>query len=366
MAIVYETGISTGASDLLTKLKTFAVSTAGWTLVRDNGAGSTGSGYPSPRPRGDGTSNQVSLTDASAAEDNQFNFFYDNTAAYAHLMMQPSVGDSGAGAEFFEHDGTPNDTGTAQYVSCGQMMSTADQGFSGSHKAYHFFGDALTDGRYIHVVVEGTTGVFWHMSFGTIIKAGDLNGGQYMVGHQQPSSSPATDIWPYQQDEGNLAGHSWIRFDDGYTANSVTTDGGTSRWFQGFGDASLNGGGTDVFTFGLYQYGPQYGWNSRTSMAPVVAFARNRPQSAAQGTYPMLNGFMILGTVPNVRQISVESFDDGESLTIGSDEWLVFPMHVKNPDTVEASNGRWSDKLDSAGPAPNGSSGYMGLAYRKS
>jgi hypothetical protein len=60
--------------------------------------------------------------------------------------------------------------------------------------------------------------------------------------------------------------------------------------------------------------------------------------------------FVLLGQPKDVRRVSMRNNQPGDIITIGSDEWLVFPWTTRSTTTNDAT----TDK-----------SGYYGFAYRK-
>ncbi len=338
--MAFETGVSLSPSDLLSKLVT-RLTTDGWTIVRTNGAPGA----------------QVSVSDGSAAEANQFNFLADDTTAVAAIDCQPSTGDAGIGASFFAHTGSPNAAGTVgTFCSVGHRLSSTDQGFSGaagSHVAYFFFTGSTSDGRYCHIVVEGTTGVYFHLHFGTIEKAGVFDGGQYM--HGFTTRSTGAFVWPWQTNNAVGQSTNWIRCDDFYTSIGVTTDAGLSRWFQDSGNNFQVSGSNRLsdawFSCGLIDS------NQRTPFGPNLAFVWN-----ALSPTPGATAFNVIGHTPDVRPCSMDGREAGEIIVIGGDSWRVFPVHRKTTDGTSTTSSAYTNTF-AAGPAPNNDSNLAGYAY---
>jgi len=334
--MAFETGVSLSPSDLLSKLVT-RLTTDGWTIVRTNGSPGA----------------QVSVSDGSAAEANQFNFLADDTAAVAAIDCQPSRADGGSGVSFFAHTGSPNTAGTnGTFVSIGHRTSATDQGFSGTHTAYFFFTGSTPDGRYAHIVVEGTAGVFFHLFFGTIAKAGTFVGGQYMTGFTTTSTGLFT--WPFQFNESKFRSTSWIRCDDFFTGISVTTDAGLSRWHEAPGMAHNNGTATN-YAAAWYQGGLQ-NFNQRSPFGPNLCIVWNAVSPSSVST-----AHKILGHTPDLRLVSMDGRDPGEVLVIGADSWRIFPVHRKTLDGSSTTTSAYVNTT-AAGPAPNTDSNLAGFA----
>ena len=333
----YETGVSTSPSNLLSKLVT-RLTTDGWTIVRTNGSPGA----------------QVSVSDGSATEGNQFNFLADDTAINANISCQPSRADGGAGVAFYNHTGSPKNAGTlGTYVVCGHKSSSTDQGFSGSHTAYHFFTGSTSDGRYCHVVVEGTAGVFWHLSFGTLEKAGSFTGGQYMTALELDNSGNV--MWPFQFANPVTRATQWVRCDEFFTGISVTTDGGSSRWFEDIGMAHNQGNAQGLVK--AYYQGGLINFSQRTPFAPNLISVWNSLTPSISVT-----NYKILGHTPDLRLVSMDGRESSEQIIIGSDTWHIFPVHRKTTDGTSTTSSAYINTFTGGG-APNHDSNLAGFAY---
>ena len=339
--MAFETGTSLSPSDLLSKLVT-RLSADGWGNIRTTGSPGA----------------QFSTADASAALGTQFNFLATDTAASAHIACQPSTGDGGAGVAFGAHTGSPNTSGSlGTYAQMGQATSGTDQGFSGSHTAYFFFTGTTSEGRYCHIVVEGTAGVYWHMAFGTMEKAGTLDGGQYLSASSVGDGS-VDNHWLFEfVNPSPSINTNWLRDDDHYNSIGQSTDGGLSEWFQDVSFAGNIGGVTNMFG-PLYQGGLQ-SFNQRTPFCPIWLHVFN-----SLAPSPSVTAFKIVGHVPDMRFVSMDGREPGEIITIGADDWYLFPMHIKTTDGVSTTTSAYTN-THTTGGAPNHDSNLMGLAYRK-
>lgn len=338
--MAFETGVSLSPSDLLSRLET-RLNTDGWTIIRN--IGSPGS--------------QLSVSDSSAAVGTQFNFIADNTAASAHIKMQPSTGDAGIGAAFYAHTGSPNTSGTiGSYVSMGHEPSLTDQGFSGTHVAYFFFTGSTSAGRYCHIVVEGTAGVYFHMMFGTVEKAGTFSGGAYASATSFDDTSSLHWMWEFTGPSPGVA-TNWFRNDDHFTSIGQTTDVGASRWFEDVAFAGNIGSSTQMFA-PLYQGGLQT-FNQRTPFCPIWMTVWNALSPGITTT-----AWKLCGHIPDVRFVSMDGREPGETIVIGADTWHIFPMHRKTTDGSSITSVAYTDTF-SSGSAPNHDSNLMGLAFRQ-
>jgi len=329
----YETGTSLSPSDLLAKIVAHAGG-QGWSITRTTGY------------RDGITDDQVTMHDGSASDDPYFHFLYDDTLVSASISCMPSDSDGGALALYYQHPGTPSTAGAPQVVSIGHRASAIDQGFGGPHHRYTIFSGSTSDGRYMHVVCEGDAGVFFHLCWGTIEKAGNFNGGAYMTACQVDDSIQVN--WPFTWNPGGWHSTQYIRNDNLLTGGTFTTDGGTSRWTDNFGQSFLNSG----LSF-AWMSGGVIPWNQRTPFAPNICVSWE-DLSPAVGT----DDFVILGHTPNLRIVSLNGREPGEIVVIGSDNWYLFPVHTK---TVEIGANAYSPTA--TGGTPASTSNLAGLAY---
>ncbi len=335
--MAFETGVSTSPSDLLAKIETHAVATAGWTLVRNNGSPGA----------------QLSISDGSATEANQFNFLADNTAAIANISMQPSVGDGGVGVAFTAHTGSPENSGAnGTFIVMGHRGSATDQGFSGTHVAYFIFSGSTTNGRYMHVVVEGTAGVYFHMMWGTIEKAGTFVGGQYATSLFVRSQGEF--VWPFEFSNAQTRATQWVRCDDFYTTVGQTTDAGASRWFEGIGMAHNNVSSAN-YAAPWYQ-GGLIEFNQRTPFGPNLIIVWDALTPSATTT-----AHKIIGHIPDMRLCSLQGRSSGDVVTIGADDWHLFPAHRR---VIRTGSSTYLNTFTGGG-APNHDSGEAGFALLK-
>lgn len=344
--MAYQKSTSTSPSDLLSQLVTFA-SGQGWTITSTVGY------------RDGITYDQVSMHDTSASQDPYFHFLSDDTLVTASINCQPSRLYVDTETPFYAHTGSPNTGGgSGSFVSIGHRGGTTNQGFGGASTAYWFFAGSTSDGRYIHIVVEGDAGVFFHLCFGTIEKAGTFNGGAYMTALQVDESSQVN--WPFTFAPDNWLATNWIRCDNVLTSGTVTTEGGTSRWTTDFGQAWSRASLTSGLATG-WAAGGVIPWNQRTPFGPNICVVWDDLTPVA-GT----DDFVILGDTPDIRIVSMDGREPGEIVTIGSDDWYLFPVHVKNAIRGGATGDTGSYSNDwTAGSPPNNDSNIAGFAYRR-
>jgi hypothetical protein len=314
---MFETGTATGVNDLLTKLATFLTS-AGWTINRNAAEGS--GRWLSVQKGSDLFVNLVSDPATTGTTD---------PGPWIH--MRGATGYNGSLAWTAQPGGQPN--------------SSTSNKMTGAFTAYWFFeGD-----DYCHVVVEIEAGRFRHMQFGTLSKACTFTGGTYVMGTQlfystiTPSNPDSmSNVFPWASNSSSSVARNFIRADAG--------DG--VQWHSSYQ--------SDTYRHcGMWRE-----VNSSTGSEPYrVGFIRRMLEvtpSAINGLPVLLapralvrkvNGlFANLGVPKDLRLVAMDNHQPGNIMTIGSDEWYLFPWTIRSTTTADVT----TDK-----------SGYYGFAYRK-
>lgn len=307
MAIVYETGTATDTTDLINKLITFATAN-GWAV------------------------NTPSSGRVFTKGGKYFGLNWDAD----DVWLCGATGYS-AGSAWSAQPG----------ASAEQPRSN---NMAGPFNSYHFFTNTSPD--YLHVVAETTPGIYRHFHMGQLSKHGAFTGGEYACAcywHMTVVTANQTPNWPdnvyhalpfdAHQQFGTTANRSIVRAD---------IDSKTNNWMQFYYANTYGGnyakgvvrGSNDSLYESLHERGPSE-FNQITPLLPMLICAE-RPSTM---TSP-------LGYVPDMRYVNMSNLTPGGTLTIGADEWLVFPL-VQKTET-------W-DNSSSATP----SSGTYGLAYRK-
>lgn len=347
--MAYETGNSSSVQDLLDKLISFC-GTSGWTVIRTNGLAAAGD------PGDQDTSGlQSSIHDPSVtlpgAEQAQFNFVaYSTPALHSEIRISTSTGDSGSGAQFYAHTGTPSTSARVTQTAWGHggsevTSSGIDLGFSGASVAYSFYSGANTDGsRFVNGWVEGITDTFWHFGFGTVEKATTgYDGGQYIVASYIDGAE--NYFSPHQW--GGFVGAktvAWVRMDAAFSS-------GTPGWrkYYGFAFDEL---GDDGFMSALY-YGGQNSYNLRTPMAPIFM-----PYWSSDAPAIASSKWKFLGCLNDIRLISMSGLEPKQVITLGADTWDVVPAFRKGIEVGANSYKR-------TGVDQTQTSNQMAYAYRR-
>ncbi len=227
---------------------------------------------------------------------------------------------------------------------------------STAFSAYWLYGNS----QYIHCVVETVSGVYRHFCFGMLNKQGTYTGGSYCSGSFWPHVSGYND---YYSDSGNVRGpfdslcgygggllgaSTEIQYQDGTNYNYSASTFSTAAYQQFLTPPPLSISEPNAWgglRGGLYQEQLRIGPNTYNGVAvltPMPYFA-----SIVGGLYQPL------GAPPNVRGINIFNYNPGDTLSIGSNTWQVFPIASKGP--VNNSSG-------TSGTTPS-SSGNYGIAH---
>lgn len=237
-------------------------------------------------------------------------------------------------------------SGSAWNAQPGDMGASAQVNeVTGPLKGYYFF----VTSQYIHVVIEVSTNIFKHFTIGELNKNSNYTGGAYVCASYHNTST-------YYRNHPNYQGHSYL-FDSGaYNTSSyidqnrvrVDVDGKTNNWMRF--DQNNNPAGNTIkgvsrqlglsLVEALYICSPN-DMNQRTPLVPII-LAAGRPDGL----------FSLIGSAPDIRLVKMTNFNPGQILTIGSDEWYLFP-HIQKTTTIDVP---YSSIV---------SSGMYGYAYKK-
>ena len=293
--MAFQTGVYTSPANLLASLATF-VATVGWTVHTTTGDGTGGTG---------GYGN-VQL---SISSDGIVINLLPTNALGGSLLGQPALTWIGTGTPYYAHTGSPNASGTLNTVA---MMNGIGTGVG---TGYSFYANNSSP-RYVHVVAESSAGVYAHMSFGTLDKAGTFTGGGYLSGSSVGAGT--TSIRSPFGGKGSrvttATGTNWI-----YVPGLIGESGGWNQNFGGLGYQNNNG---VCANDGLWYPGIDP-TTQRTPLAPIICFSWDVPTSTA------INRSHILGRVQDARSLSMRNRDPASTLIIGSDTWRVFPWRTK-------------------------------------
>lgn len=314
--MAYETGTASGVNDLLDKLQTF-LDAAGWTTNKDQ---AQGSGWWLSMQKG--------------------------SDLFVNFVSDPATsGTTDPGPWIYVYGATGYSSGSAYNAQPGTSGQVKTNKMTAPFTKYYFFeGD-----DYIHIVIEVESGRFRHIHAGTIEKLGTVTGGFYAMGTSSyystttPSSPDSThNMYPWENKSVSLTSQHQLYANAGDGAKWFTSSRtGSTGAKLGAGvvavansqTLSQNGLDGELFT-----YTP----NTTNGITPLLPINVLAERTSGLWTF--------LGQVKDVRRVNMLNHQPGDTITIGSDEWLVFPFTIRSSTTGDAT----TDK-----------SGYYGLAYRK-
>jgi len=311
--MAYQTGTANNPNDLLDKVRVFAIG-QGWTVnswaVRSDGGGA--GGWCLALQKGDlHVALYTDLTTPAGDNPGQYigGYLFPTWSSAHGNMAQPNK----------SHNIATNGLGASAYT------------------AYHLFGGA----EHVHVVVEINPGTYKHFGFGRLRRLGAYNTGGYVyMSNWHMSSSLRSDFMsvnhavPFDAYPYNTPIYSYstiVRADSDsispryiYCPESHSTQ---NNMMCGIRDGNE--------TLPILQC-PASSITGRAVLWPILTSARR------------ISGlFSSIGQPPDMRWVRLDYLNPGDTLTLGTDEWMVFPIIRKNGGVGEVNSGTY------------------GIAYRK-
>jgi len=231
----------------------------------------------------------------------------------------------------------------------------------GTWSSHHLFtdGDSGTDASYIHAVIQITARSWRHFHIGRVEKYGIWVGGNYMFGHfHNQASGEITDpyrqlhVQPFGGIRGDntasgpiKAGSLHVEGFAGSGANNAvlwhvsTTTGIAAINANAKTVGDVNNSNYDMGHFKVASYASLIGGGLQTIGRSLLANASPLVPMTVFGkfTFNSVTSWAALGTIPDVFRINMQNFTPGESITIGTDEYIVFP--AVNSDIINTVNG---------------------------
>lgn len=306
--MAYQTGSASSPSGLLDALRTFAVA-QGWT--QNAWAEVTTGNFWLNLSKG----------------GHYVNFYGQNAAGTISLQGATSYN---SGAAYNAQPGR---------ISTNEWSISND--LTGPYVGHHFFSGT----NHVHVVCQVASGRYVHFGFGTLTKYGAYTGGEYVFGthwylnsttYSGASTSNLHSV-PFDADYvGSGAAFSMVRF--------AEAGASVANWLRfrttmadGFAVGYSRPGSANSLSMDLVRRQPNT-FNGLSVLLPIHCWAARTDGLVS-----------ILGAPPEMKQIDISYHAHGETLTLGTDEWLVFPLKAKGPDLSDGSS----------------ASGNFGLAYKK-
>jgi len=320
----FEQGVYTSVHDLGNRVRAFAIAN-GW--VQDKYVAGTGTTTPTEVYLHNST-NYVSLN--FALEPAAFKWYRNDFSSREEPILT-LYGNTGF------NTGSTVDSQPGSYTNDTTKLTTSHWLLSPCIQ-YYFFTNATGD--YIHVAIETVQNEFEFFAFGALIKQGAYTGGFYVEGKHWAHSSSWSD-W-------DSSGHHSLFDAYSYSGNNrlghILVNEGLQSWYEvRERDTPYN----DGFIIGDTRF--------RALSAPYlleITYADRPPLWPIIPMYNDPNGYTIpLGHVPDMRSVSIKNVDPGAIISLGTDEWLIFPQAKKNDPSID-------DGSDM-------NSGWAGLAFKK-
>lgn len=314
--MAYDTGSATDTIDLVNKFATF-VEANGWT--RDSLANEAsgrryhahnGSQYVNMR----GYLNET--PSSSLMEDNGTGFQNPPAGCYSVAL---NIGTAYNGANpWFQQTGAATRSG--EYTTVGISLLTASM-------TYHFF--TQNSGDQVFAVVEYASGKYQWFGFGVMEKYGSWTGGEFMFGSTRGVGATISSRigGPYKYHQTST--RATIMQDNSGIPSHATVDvDSETGWHEALsGDNSTPSARRLIdINSRVHAALDNTSPNSVNAVAPFMPYKIYVSRSAASGMASGAGlGFTPLGEIPGFYSCWIENFVPAQQVTLGSDDYRVFP-----------------------------------------
>lgn len=345
MAYVNVTSVA-GPTGVVQAIRDFAINTlTGWSSPRDMQAPQSGEGSSGGNDAGGlelvlvKNNIMVGLRSTTTAQSAGRIFMWDGLPPWTGLVTLDQLpGNSG----ILTSDTQYNQASvTATTRHCNKLGI-------GTFPNVYLFG-ANSPKSYIHCVIEFQSGSYAHLAFGEMDKVGTWTGGEYYGAGFWSQGGGDIDIPQSIEHQEHFTSHQYNAGTMKGSIRCVTTSP-TSNWLVM--GSTTNAIRNSVQTRASTVTGPRGEWMSEQLMR-----IRTSPFSGLTPLVPIQVFFLDIGLTPDVyhylgqirdvRGINMTTLTPAELITIGGDDWMVFPMRVRN------------------GAAASENSSVLGFAYKK-
>jgi len=298
------TGTAASLADFIGKLITFATAN-GWTANVNN--------WPTWVHLSNGVCN-ISMRE----ETDTFNDALGDPRNDRKIRWSLTNGFAGSGP------GITGQVDTAFTANANSGNACNDMNLNGGNSYWLF-----TDGTYIHCVIESDTANHYnHLSFGNLIKTGlTYTGGAYAYSHEW-TWWPNNATYSLRADTKFVTVSHKLPFvstgspplmlfvGDANSVPMIQAGGSTPMGLHGLnaiGQSQINGARFADSRLGL----EPAALNGQTSFQPMYAIIQNSLDT---------NFHIYLGQYPDVRFVSMKERNAEEIVTIGADNWYLFPF----------------------------------------
>ena len=306
--MAYQTATATDATDLLDKLRLFLLA-SGWSV--DNWADF-------------GAVTRKTLTVHKGA-------FY--------VTFRSQTDGSTTTSDPAPYLGVIGHSGYSSGTLVQESPATRCNALSGPFVAYDFFEGQGKDGPYIHVVVETASGVFKHFGSGILNREGVYTSGQYVYAQSYNYGTAGSTHFASDADHNSHAVPFDNRGSTVWGSVRADADGVSPAWHQGRTGAN--------YLIAGFSGGPA---SAAGSSAPIGGPSRAAPSSLTGRTalwplwclIPRPSGFYSPAGYPaDMRYIRLDNYNPRDILTLGADQWKLFPVIRKNGVNGEPNSGTY-------------------------
>lgn len=196
----------------------------------------------------------------------------------------------------------------------------------GNPFTYHLFMSANQDNFFC--IVNYATSYIKHLCFGLMDKYGTWTGGEYYSASDGGSVDAGTGTFlefDFRDDVNAGWGVAPFIANRLRISSLIRCDvNGLDTWLQNY--RNWNGGGDTEYRLGISHAVTAYlsraslnQWTSDVTLVPFIL-------SALRDT----NDMSIIGQIPQLRSTRCDNFNIGDIITLGSDQWMIFPWYFKS------------------------------------
>ena len=287
-----------------------------------------------------------------------------------HVKLTEISGNVSAEAGTGSSAGTITNPTSTKFIRDSLTINSGTITISGNYPATYYFMYSSTPDQFTCVVTYGD-GFCQHLSFGQAERFGTWGTGVFCSGnaedyHFGSSAGDSTNYTMLHRDgsvycESNSGsvdadrrsgvGYGFFATHNTRSTTSTNydvtkvngassmhcdahTDGvNVSNWLGTWGmygsPSYTNARGGQLYVYPPLTYVLNNGQNSWNNQSPLIAL----------NIYVDTAGIELIGTFPHARFINVNNLDVGEVITVGSDQWIVFPWFKNGGSTEFSSTG---------------------------
>lgn len=301
----------------------------------------------------------VGFTETALSGSNEFGYTLAATGHNFAIKMDPNIiqalpfsGAVAGGSAWTAQSGTVTSPTTA-----GNQVR--QNPLAANMTNYWIFSRVVSAGTvvYVHAVCEVTPGVFSHFMAGVLDKSGSYAGGAYcqatFISDTATLRNRTENAIPFQCGQVSTQRSTYVSM---IGSTLTSSDAGAKSNVENYlksanGDMHVGwapisfGNAEDSITIDLFTMGV----NTQNGLTPLIPIYSKIPIGTSH--------FNFLGSVHDARWVNIQYFVGGNTLTLGSDTWYLFPLWVKGAGMpLQPGLSLGEDITDT---------GWFGLAYKE-